>query len=41
MTPEVLELVLSTRCGYFVSDSYGLIDTPYIYTYDEIRKLIF
>lgn len=41
MTPEILESVLSTRCGYLVSDSYSPIDAPYIYTYDEIRKLIF
>lgn len=42
MSPETLELVLRTRCGYFVSDSYpNLIDTTYIYTYDEIRKQIF
>lgn len=42
MASDTLAQVLHTRCGYFVSDSYpNMIDTPYIYTYDDIRKIIF
>lgn len=42
MTKEMLSDTLKSRAGYFVSDAdVDLLDNSLIYSYDEIRKLIF